>query len=335
MGGNLYKVTRITKERYKEIEAILIPILNKHFGDYYRIPIPYHNKATYGDVDIILDAGYLLNKKWEEPLFVDLDNPQVKKIRNVISVLYMDFQVDFFCVGTSRFHSTYNFMCYNILGNLIGRLYHKFNLKYGEDGLHYVLRGYNNHSSYEVLLTRNMRSMLEFVDLSYERWLMGFDDLKDIYDYVIGSKYFCSNSYSLDYFNVRKRATERPDFNKFLDYLHDNKIEKNYPFDKNKEVYIPLIDQAFPDARLPERFAQHTLEQIKLEAMSKKFNGRIIMELIPTLRDKSLGIFIGHYKTAKGENFDTFVLDTEQQAINNDILNFYNDNKHTYVTNLN
>lgn len=323
MGGNLYKVQRINKERYKEIVSTLIPVLDKHFGNFYRIPIPYHNKQNYGDVDIILDAGFLQNKKWEKPLIEELGNPEKKKVRNVTSLNYMDFQVDFFCVSTSRFYSTYAFMCYNILGNLIGRIYHKFNLKYGEDGLKYVLRGFNNHISKEIVLTRDMRTMLEFVDLSYERWLMGFDDLKDIFDYVIGSKYFCSNSYSDEYYTVRKRANERPDFNTFLDYLKNNKIEKNYPFEKNKEIYLEMIDYAFPNINLIDRYKEHCENQLCAEAISKKFNGKIIMNLIPELKDAALGKFIKNFKESKGEEFENFILKMEQEIINLHILVYY------------
>lgn len=323
LGGNLYKVERVNRDRYDEIVRSLKPVLEKHFGEFYRIPIPYHSKPTFGDVDIILDAGFLLNKNWEEPLLAELGEVQVKKVRNVTSVLYMDFQVDFFCVSTSRFISTYNFMCYNILGNLVGRLYHKFNLKYGEDGLKYVMRGFNDHVSDEVVISRDMKSMLEFIDLSHERWLLGFDKLEEIFDYVIGSKYFCVNSYSDDFFNVRKRALERPDFNTFLDYLKIKNVEKNFHFEKPKELYIPTIDAAFPLARLKEKYEKHTKLQIKLKAMSEKFNGKIIMELLP-LTGKELGQFINAYKVDKGDEFDSFILESPQGLIDYSIKMFYN-----------
>lgn len=324
MGGNLYKVGRVTKERYKEIVASLLPILDKHFGAYYRIPIPYHNKKNYGDVDIILDAGFLLNRNWEEPLLKDMGVVQVKKVRNVTSILYWDFQVDFFCVGTSKFESTYNFMCYNILGNLIGRIYHKFNLKYGEHGLSYVMRSYNNHSIHEVQVSKDMKRMLEFVDLSYDRWKLGFDNLIDIFQYVIGSKYFCASQYSDEYFNVRKRATQRPDFNTFLDYLKENNITKNYPFSYNREVYLPTIIEAFPEVNLQERYDKHNAIQVKLENIAKKFNGKLIMELTP-LRGADLGKFINDYKKYKGNDFDEIILISSQEYINKSIVEFYED----------
>lgn len=328
LGGNLFKVERVNRTRYDEIVASLLPILQKHFGEYYRIPIAYFNKPTFGDVDIILDGGFLGNKNWEEPLLADLGDVEFKRVNGILSVHYMDFQVDFFRVENSRFETTYNFMCYNILGNLIGRLYHKFNLKYGEDGLKYVLRGFNEHISEEVLISRDMKEMLKFIDLSYDRWKIGFSKLEEIFDYVIGSKYFCSASYSDEFFNVRKRATERPDFNTFLDFLRILNVEKNYPFQKEKEIYIPMIDAAFPAAKLIEKYENHKINQTKLKAISEKFNGKIIKELIP-LDGKELGQFINAYKTWKntewdGTDFDSFILNSNQGLIENSIKNFYN-----------
>lgn len=322
MGGNLFKVGRVNKDRYFEILESLRPVLNRNFGDRYRIPIAYKNKPDYGDVDIIVDAAVVLNKpNWKNDIADELNVIETKSVRNVYSILYQNFQVDFFLVGTNKLETCYNFMSYNILGNLIGRIYHKFNLRYGEDGLFYVLRGFNNHISKEVIVSRDMKSILEFIGLSYERWSQGFDDLQDIFEYIITSKYFCSNSYDMKYFNVQKRATERPDFNKFLDYLSLNNIEKNYPFNKNKETYIDEIDVYFK-TNLKEKYREHVERQDILERLSKKFNGKIVMEVIEGIEGKELGKFIGDYKNAC-PNFERDILLLPQEIINDDIKTFY------------
>lgn len=330
MGGNLFKVGRISKERYHEIVASLQPFLDKHFTEkdlggefqqHYRIPSAYRSKPDYGDVDVILNATYLQNREWIEPLIKDLGITEVKRVGNVVSTLYMDFQVDFFTVGEGRFESTYNFMSYNILGNLLGRIFHKFNLKYGEDGLKYVLRGFNNHISKEIMLTRDIRKSLDFLELDYMRWVQGFDTLEDIFEYVISCKYFCSNSYLNDYFNVRKRASERPDFNKFLDYLHERNIDKNFPFSKDKSVYIPMIESYFPESKLAKRVKTHQELQIKLQKISEKFNGRVVMSLL-NYEGEVLGRFIGMFKSFYGSKFDDLILNSTQEAINNAIINF-------------
>lgn len=327
MGGNLFKVERVSKEKYLEILDTLYPVLDKYFGNNYRIPKPYHNKPTYGDVDVILNATVISRntpnwqEKWLNPLLKDLGNPTMKQVRNVISLNYMNFQVDFFMEGESKFETSYNFMCYNILGNLLGRIFHKFNLRYGEDGLAYVLRGFNNHVSKEIVICKNLETILGFIGLSYERWLHGFDELEDIFKYVIDCKYFCSNSYNPEYFNIQKRATERPDFNKFLDYLETNKIEKNYPFEKDKLKYLPEIDSYF-GSDLKEKVEIHMQQQQIAYDISQKFNGKIVMELL-NIEGKELGSFIHGFKEWQDHHFESFILENDQDTINKAILMFF------------
>jgi hypothetical protein len=321
MGGNLFKAGRVDKERYEEILASLKPILDKHFGERYGIPTPYHSKADYGDVDIILDAGIVLNRpNWFVEICNDLGVVETHKVRNVMSMLYQNFQVDFFMTPTSEFESSLNFMSYNILGNLIGRIYHKFNLRYGEAGLFYVLRGYNNHVSKEIIVSRDMARILDFIGLSYLRWKQGFNSVEDIFDYVVSSPMFCSNSYDPAFFNVRKRATERPDFVKFLEYLETNKITKNYPFIQPRENYIPDIDMYF-ETNLKEAYEKHVLRQEILEKLSKKFNGGIIMELTG-ITGKELGVFMNNYKEGFKDiqAFEDFILGATKKEIEQDIL---------------
>jgi len=167
-----------------------------------------------------------------------------------------------------------------------------------------------------------MKDILEFVGLSYERWVLGFDDVEDIFEYVISSKYFCSNSYDLKYFNVQKRANERPDFNKFLDYISERNIEKNYPFNKEKEVYLHMIDEYFW-TDLQSKYSEHVEKQEKLQIVSQKFNGKIVMEVIPNISGKELGEFINNYKNYLGDNFIEFTLSRTDNEIKEDIKRYY------------
>lgn len=321
MGGNLFKAGRVTKERYEEILASLIPVLDKHFGSHYGIPRPYRDKTDYGDVDIILDAGCVQSKSnWFKEICDELGVIETHSVRNVRSMLYQNFQVDFFMTKTSEFESSINFMSYNILGNLLGRIYHKFNLRFGEAGLFYVLRGFSNHISKEIVVTRDMNKILSFVGLSYERWKEGFNNVEEIFEYVIESPYFCSNSYSTEYYTVRKRANERPDFNKFLDYVETNKIDKNFPFKKPKEQYLGMIDFYFK-TDLTAAHEKHVIKQERLQLIAEKFNGKIIKYLL-NIEGKEIGEFLTKYKTGfkDEEAFGDFILAATPKEIEQDIL---------------
>ena len=56
MGGNLFKLGRIPQAEYKVIEHELRSYLDQKFGNYYRIPRYYADKADFGDLDIVLST---------------------------------------------------------------------------------------------------------------------------------------------------------------------------------------------------------------------------------------------------------------------------------------
>lgn len=328
MGGNLYNFPRTPKEEYFKIKSEIKPILDLHFGDRYRIPKAYHSKESYGDMDILVDAGILQNKEWIKPLQADLGVTEIIRVRNVVSMSYKGLQVDFFLIGTSKLECAYNFMSYNILGNLIGRIFHKFNLKYGEEGLHYVLRTDDNHISKEILLSRDMRKILEFLELDYSKWERGFDNIEEIYHYIYNCKYFTSSSYKKNNAFLKKKS-ERPEFLEFIKYVED-KEDKNYPFRKDKETYIAHIDQYFPEVNLPKKYSQHIEKMLILKKISEKFNGNLIMDLIPELKNNGivLGKFIGDFKKKiTDDEFDSYIIETDQEEINNTLIQHYNDFK--------
>jgi hypothetical protein len=139
---------------------------------------------------------------------------------------------------------------------------------------------------------------------------------------VIESPFFCSNSYDPVYYNVRKRANERPDFVKFLDYLEKNKIEKNYPFLRPKEIYLEPIDLFF-GTDLKSAYEAHVIKQERLNKVRERFNGGLIMNLLK-IEGKELGSFINSYKNrfTTEEEFEDFILNASDRQIEQDILLF-------------
>lgn len=328
MGGNLYKLGRVSKERYFEIYDTIKPTLDTYFGSNYRIPRAYSSKADYGDLDIIINSEFLINKpKWHVEIteLLGVGECEIKRVRNVVSINYMGIQTDFFVVKSSNFESTYNFMCFNILGNLLGRIFHKFGLKYGEDGLQYVFRSYTNHVSKEIVLSKDMSEILKFLKLDYNKWENGFDNLEEIFQYIIECPYFSTKQILDSGSSIEKRALNRPDFNKFIDYLVDNKIDKEFLFFKNKEQYLSFIDENFKSVGLEEKYYKHVAKQKMLQDVSKKFNGKIIMDLIPAISGKELGSLIFKFKDSFGseDKFIDMIIFNDQNYINNKIEEFY------------
>jgi hypothetical protein len=86
-----------------------------------------------------------------------------------------------------------------------------------------------------------------------------------------------------------------------------------------------MIDSFFPEAQLLEKHKKHCDKQEIYKAVAEKFNGKVIMRLIPELKDKELGRFIEDYKRKfdTEEAFETVIMSLEQTVVNKDILWFY------------
>ncbi len=106
--------------------------------------------------------------------------------------------------------------------------------------------------------------------------------------------------------------------------MKENKIEKNYPFDKDKLKYVPMIHEAFPESNLETRVADHLYRQNIHKEVSEKFNGKIIMNLL-NIEGKELGKFINDYKEwMVGEDgLNEFILNSSQDIIEMSIVEYF------------
>jgi hypothetical protein len=71
---------------------------------------------------------------WDEvrrKIVRDLAIDQTKVVGHVLSTVYRGLQTDFFAVAERYLDSAYSFMCFNDLGNFIGRICRRFDRKYG------------------------------------------------------------------------------------------------------------------------------------------------------------------------------------------------------------
>lgn len=323
MGGKLFNRGRIDRDRYLDIEADLRAYLDRQLGgDRYRIPRYYANKPDFGDLDIIvrLDAG----DNWQQirqTIVADLGITEFKAAGSVFSTLYRNFQVDYFTARLAYFESTYNYLSFNDLGNLIGKICRRFNLKYGERGLSYVYRYNNGNFQQEIELTQDFAAICRLLELDYAKWQSGFADLTEIFAWTIACPYFSVAPYIDRSTSLERRVKERSTIQSFLDYLDRHHITKTYQYLDNRDDYLPWIDANFPAANLLDRIAAAKAAAERLELVKAKFNGDIIMRLLPQLAGKELGQFIVNFKQ-QFDNFEGFIIGAEPDEIDRSILEF-------------
>ena len=324
MGGNLFKLGRIPKEKYIKIEREIRQYLNLKLDNAYRIPRYYANKLDFGDLDIIINSDRLADN-WEEirqEIVKDLNIQQYKSNGRVFSTVYQNFQIDYFTTSDEFFESTYNYLSFNDLGNLIGKICRRFNLKYGEKGLAYVYRRELGNYKKDLTITTNFKEISNFLKLNYDKWEKGFNNLEEIYQWVIDSPYFSVQPYLLRSTTLNNRIKNRPTIQKFIEYIEKNNVTKTYNYLENRSEYIPLIDRSFPKVNLRDLIQQEKTEEEIIKQVIAKFSGKLVMKLIPQLQGKELGEFIVSFKDLF-DDFQKFILESSQEEIDRKILDYY------------
>lgn len=301
MGGKLFDLGRMPRAQYLALELELRDYLQPRFGDHFRIPRYYGQKPDFGDMDIILsEAG--LKESWNETkrqIADDLNIEQSKVVGSIFSTVYKGLQVDFFHRSEQFFLSTYQFLCWNDLGNLLGKMFRRFNLKYGEEGLQYVYRRTDGHYQKDILITLDIDKILAFLQLDVPQWHIGFDTLDDIYRWVIASPYFSVLPYLGDDDKAiqRRIRQERTTVQRFVEFLQRERVDKQYPYLENRDEYLPMIADFFrEEVDLLGEIEREQVRERQVEALRRKWNGDLLMQWFPALSGKSLGAFIQYSK---------------------------------------
>lgn len=317
MGGNLFKLGRLPREAYLVLEADLRVYLDQRFGDQYLIPRYYGDKPDFGDVDIVLSSE-AIETTWEElkaGLMADLGVTQCTSTGAVFSTVWRDFQVDYFVKEQRYFRSTYNFLCYNDLGNLLGKIFRRMNLKYGEKGLQYVFRR-SDEGSYkrDLMVSQDMGRILGLLELDVADWEAGFEDLDQMYRWVVSSPWFSARPYLDPSRTTRSRIKSRPTMTKFLTWLAENPQPEDRRTLEDRDDALPMVCAAFPEAKLMEVIAAEEALEARAADVRSKFSGKKVMAMFPELRGQELGEFIRTFK----DRFEDF--EAEISALSADVV---------------
>lgn len=310
MGGNalkFYQTRRVDKTEYLELVKLVQDKLLNCFNNSGLVIPCFRNKTDFGDLDLILDSS-VLPENWLKILLKEFNiekNTQWIKNGNVVSIGVNNFQVDLIITPHKYVLSSLNYFSYNDLGNLLGRIFHKLGIKFGHKGLSLIIR-YNNsgHILKEIELTQDYNIILDILGLSYDKFLKGFDNIEDIYDFVCESKYFDKEIYLLNNrdHTSRVRDKKRTTYNNFLKYIQNKDIVSNYSFENKTEFggysirepfYTEIVLRLFPSIKkeIDELISEFELKQ----QFKMVYNGEIVSK-ITGLTGKELGKFMSDIK---------------------------------------
>jgi len=305
---------------YLEREAEVRRYLDGKLPGQYRIPRYYDDKADFGDMDVLVAS----RPDWDQvraEIVADLGITQIKSVGHVYSTVHRGLQTDFFAVPERYLDSMHDFMSFNDLGNLVGRICRRFDLKHGERGLAYVYRRASGNYTRDLELTQDFARVCQFLGLDHARWRTGFASLPAIFEWVIASPWFSVAPY-LDEPSgpIQRRVQLRPTVARFVEYLRERGIDKRVAYE-DRQAYLPMVIAAFPDADLAAQIERERAAEARQGALSARFNGKLVMRLVPGVEGKALGELIVRFK-ASFEDFDAWVLATPQEDIERAIVAF-------------
>lgn len=240
-------------------------------------------------MDIVIeDTGGWID--WDTFLKDVMHSKEIIHNGPVTSFEYKGFQIDLIFSKTQFYEFSIHYYSYNDICNLIGRITHKMGFKFGHDGLWYILRDGDTKIE-DLLITTDFKKALEIFDFSYERFMQGFNNLEEIFQYISTNKYFNPDIYLLENRNhtARVRDKKRKTYTDFLDWCASHSWTNTYQFDENKNVYLPMMFAKFIKFKIAYSHALNDYAQRK--AAKAKFPASMITQYTG-LTGKKLGAFI-------------------------------------------
>lgn len=345
MGGNAlrqYGAVRIERNQYNVVTNTVTELLKEAFGikgdsKVYLIP-SYRNKTTFGDADYVYPSSYrrsdlnetirnLIPKYFEIPdgySYCSKQNGDVLSFGIPLSSSTV-FQIDLISVIDRSLDFAKSYFSWNDTGNLIGRIAHKQGLKFGHDGLSLPVRQ-GTHLFDTLILTTDFKEALEFIGYDYDRWATGFDDIEDIYRYIISNDKFSNDIYSLENRNhiARVRDKKRPVYTGFLLWLDAQNISKHYDYPKDKSEWYPAVFKSFPG--IEERY-NTILENARVQQLIRDKTNIEEVSKITGLAGKELGHLLSKYKASYGtrEQYTKAHIELSSEEIVASIVKFMDD----------
>jgi len=288
MGGLAIKNALTRRYNKDEFEAIIPDILEKAkriFPDVVSTQA-YRNKPTFGDADILClwDGQPHDLKQWITETF---ESKEVVQNTTVYSFEYKELQVDFILTPNENWESAKTYFSYNDIHNLIGKLFHSVGLKWGQDGLRYVYR-VDGKVLGEINLTTSYEEAFKLVGLDPKVYSDGFDDLIDMFKYVVTSPFFNPIKYDLENLNRinRERDKKRKTYAAFIEYIEPLRANEFKYFYHDKKVYLGLIDHYFPGFLV--KYRELEIKEERKRQIHSLYNGNLIMQKY-AIEGKKLG----------------------------------------------
>ena len=197
-----------------------------------------------------------------------------------------------------------------------------YKMRYGQEGLFLDLY-HKDDKLGRVILSKDYNKIFNFLGLSYEKYLEGFDELENIFEYISESKFFNPKAFQFDKLNKtnRDRNLKRKSYMLFLEWISKNAFNYENHIDLKKYDFN-YINEYFQEAKLDLEIKRLEYEYYKAKYINGKFNGGDVMRKYG-LQGKELGNAMTGFKNIIGNIFDDETY--EDYIINNTVEKIYSD----------
>jgi hypothetical protein len=281
------------------------------------MPKYYGSKSSFGDADIlVLNSDNINIREYIEATFKP---NEIFHNGDCWSFDYKELQIDLIVCSVEFYDTSLTYFAYNDLGNYIGRLAHRFGLKYGQEGLWYdhYFKGQNIGKIY---VSSDYSKIFEFLGLDYNRFLQGFWTLEEIFFYIAESPYFNWKMFQLGSLNKinRDRNAKRASYMSFLEWIDKNVANEEHEclIAVDKSIYLKSIMEAFPNANIDSNIKRLEYEKCKELYIKSKFSGKHIIEAYG-FDGKTLGKMMNGFKENLGPSYDNIIINLDFESILN------------------
>lgn len=269
----------------------------------------YHDKQDFGDIDFLST----IDRQIFEKLVEKTENINIVAKAEQFSYaiefkLASDelvfVQVDYIKSNLEDFDFSKNFFAFNDLGNLIGRIAAQAGFSFGFDGLKIKIyvdnRGdiindlYSNEISVTslvenarlfkneldraiqkttIVVTKDFDKALKFLGFDVERFKQGFNNMNEVFEFVVSSTFFNKDAFLFENRNHKARARDkkRSNYLAALEYFKNKK-------DRKKQLSLSHMEKEFPNFKTEYRDLE---KQIKSDFIDKMIfsNDNIMVSL--------------------------------------------------------
>ena len=257
----------------------------------------YHDKQDFGDIDFLST----IDRQIFEKLVEKTENINIVAKAEQFSYaiefkLASDelvfVQVDYIKSNLEDFDFSKNFFAFNDLGNLIGRIAAQAGFSFGFDGLKRKIyvdnRGdiindlYSNEISVTslvenarlfkneldraiqkttIVVTKDFDKALKFLGFDVERFKQGFNNMNEVFEFVVSSTFFNKDAFLFENRNHKARARDkkRSNYLAALEYFKNKK-------DRKKQLSLSHMEKEFPNFKTEYRDLE---KQIKSDFIDK------------------------------------------------------------------